>query len=268
MLMTDPQPIGAFEWTQEPWGRALRCTALPAAHLFTSRDVGLRESAEEWTAVAESLGVTRERVLLIRQVHGTGVAIAKRGRDVPRSEVRGPRSEGTPAWPEADIVITDDPDVAIGVRVADCAPVLLFDRRTGAAGAAHAGWRGAAAQAAAVAVRAMQRTFGSEPSHIVAAIGPCLGACCGEVGPDVVDAFRAGGAEASAIAAWFQPGRGDRSMLDLARANRDQLIGAGVPPDAIFDSGLCTKTHHERLHSYRAAREKAGRMLAAIRSAS
>jgi hypothetical protein len=215
--------------------------------------VELRDDEEEWDAVAASLGVTRDRLLLIRQVHGTTVAIARRGRHG--------------AWdrPQADIILTDAPDVAIGVRVADCAPVLLVDRKQGIAGAAHAGWRGAAAQAAASAVRAMQQTFGSQPSDLVTAIGPCLGDCCGEVGPEVLDAFRSGGADSASIQKWFRPGRADRSFLDLSRANRDQLIRAGVPPGAIFDSGLCTKTHHERLHSYRADCERAGRMLGAIR---
>jgi purine-nucleoside/S-methyl-5'-thioadenosine phosphorylase / adenosine deaminase len=254
MLMTDPQPSGAFEWTQEPWGRALRCTALATRHLFTTRDVELRKDEEEWETVAASLGVTRDRLLLIRQVHGTSVAVARRGR------------HGGWDRPEADIIVTDAPDVAIGVLVADCAPVLLFDPTRGAAGAAHAGWRGAAAQAAVSAVRAMQQTFNSQPSDLVAAIGPCLGECCGEVGPEVLDAFRAGGAEALSMERWFRAGSGDRSFLDLSRANRDQLIGAGVPPDSIFDSGLCTRTHHARLHSYRAERERAGRMLGAIRA--
>lgn len=253
MLMTDPQPTGAFEWTQAPWGRALRCTALGAPHLFTSRDIELRDNAGEWTAVAASLGVSRERLLLIRQVHGTTVAVARRGQWQSWSR-------------EADIIISDDPDVAIGVRVADCAPVLLWDRRTGAAGAVHAGWRGAAAQAAAVAVLAMHDTFGVRAGDLIAAIGPCLSACCGEVGPEVVEAFRNGGADTSAIDAWFRPGVGDRSLLDLPRANRDQLIAAGVPAETIFDSGLCTKTNHLRLHSYRAARDNAGRMLGAIRA--
>lgn len=215
----------------------------------------LRDDEAEWDAVAASLGVTREHLLLIRQVHGTSVAIARRGRTRP-----WPR-------PEADIIISDDPDAAIGVRVADCAPILLVDRRSGVAGAVHAGWRGAAVHAAAAAVRAMRDTFGIRPSDVIAAIGPCLGPCCGEVGPEVVDAFRKGGADPASIEAWFRPGVGDRSRLDLPRANRDQLTAAGVPPDAIFDSGLCTKTHAERLHSYRAAREHAGRMLGAIRAA-
>jgi len=253
MLMTDPQPSGAFQWTQEPWGRALRCTPLAAPHLFTSRDVDLGED-DEWDAVAASLGVTRDRLLLVRQVHGTGVAIARRGR------------LGVWDRPEADIIVTDAPDVAIGVRVADCAPVLLFDRTQGVAGAAHAGWRGAAAHAVVTAVRVMQKTFGSRPSDLIAAIGPCLGACCGEVGPEVIEAFRSGGADRISLERWFRPGHGDRALLDLVQANRDQLIGAGVLSEAIFDSGLCTKTHHARLHSYRADRERAGRMLGAIRA--
>src|SRR5262249_35477883 len=116
--------------------------------------------------------------------------------------------------------------------------------------------------------KTLQREFGSRPADLLAGIGPCLGACCGEVGPDVVEAFRANGASNESIAAWFSAGVGDRSFLDLERANRDQLARAGLDRASIFASGLCTKTHHDRLHSYRAARDSAGRMLAAIRAAS
>jgi YfiH family protein len=254
MAMSDPQPTGAFEWTQEPWGRALHCTALPASHVFTSRDLTLRGDDTEWAAVAGSLGVPPGRVLLIKQVHAVHSAVVRRGWQPPWTR------------PQADIIATDDPSTAIGVRVADCAPVLLFDRRLGVAAAAHAGWRGTAAGASAVAVETLRREFGSHAADLVAAIGPCLGACCGEVGPDVVDAFRAGGAGAEAIDTWFAPGRGDRSFLDLERANRDQLVRAGLNPDSVFASGLCTKTYHDRLHSYRADRDGAGRQLGAIRA--
>lgn len=253
MAMSDPQPTGAFEWTQEPWGRALRCTALATTHLFTSSDLVLREDQEEWTAVAASLGVTLPRLLLLKQVHGTHVAVA--------------RTQDAVAWqrPEADAIVSSNPEVAIGVRVADCAPVLLFDPATNVAGAVHAGWRGTAAGAAAAAVGALRDTFGSRPHDLTAAIGPCLARCCGEVGPDVLAAFRRGGADAASMEAWFTPGRGDRSFLDLERANRDQLVGAGLDPARVFASGLCTKTHSERLHSYRAAGSGAGRLLGAIR---
>jgi len=255
MPMSDPQTSGAFEWTQEPWGRALRCTALPAPHLFTSRDLRLRGDDREWAVVARSLGVDAARLLLVKQVHGVHVAIARAGR--------------TGDWtrPEADAIVTDDPAVAIGVRVADCAPVLLFDRVKNVAGAAHAGWRGTAAGASAAAVRALGELFGSRAADLTAAIGPCLGSCCGEVGPDVLAAFRAGGADEASMRAWFTPGNGDRSFLDLERANRDQLARAGLDPARIFASGLCTKTHRGRLHSYRGDGAGAGRMLGAIRVA-
>jgi YfiH family protein len=253
MLMSDPQPNDAFTWTQEPWGRALRCTRLATPHLFTSRDLILRDDDREWAMVAASLGVTRERLLLVRQVHGVHVAIARRG--------------SGEAWPRpsADIILSDDPSVAIGVRVADCAPILLHDPVNHVVGAVHAGWRGAAAGAASAAVRAMENEFGTHAADLVAAIGPCLGRCCGEVGPEVVEAFRAGGAERASIAAWFAPGHGDRWYLDLERANRDQLRMAGLNPDSIFASALCTKTNRELLHSYRGDGVAAGRMLGAIR---
>jgi YfiH family protein len=254
VVMTDPKPTGPFEWTQEPWGRALRCARLPAPHLFTSRDVVLRDDAAEWTAVAASLGVANDRLRLVKQVHGVHTVVARRG------------DGWSPGRPEADIIITDDPSVAIGVRTADCAPVLLFDPSRQVAGAVHAGWRGAAANASGAGVLALRREFNTRPEDLIAAIGPCLGQCCGEVGPDVVDAFRAGGADQQSIEQWFERGAGDRSLLDLERANRDQLERAGVLPDNIFTSGLCTKTHHGRLHSYRADRNAAGRLLAAIRT--
>lgn len=253
--MTDPQPTGPFEWTQEPWGRALRCTQVPVPHLFTSRDVTLRDDEAEWTAVASSVGVTTERLRLLKQVHGIDVAVARRGDSAPVHR------------PEADIIVTDDPSIAIGVRTADCAAILLYDRARNVAGAAHAGWRGTAANAAAAVVRALNTEFGTRPADLVAAIGPLLGQCCGEVGPDVVEAFRAGGAETAALDTWFRPGNGDRFLLDLERANVEQLEAAGVKRERIFASGLCTKTEQARLHSYRAHGAVAGRLLAAIRVA-
>ena len=227
MMAIDPQPTGPFEWTQEPWGRALRCTALPARHLFTSRDLILRDDAREWDAVAASLGVARDRVLLVKQVHGRTIATARRGE--------------TDAWPrpEADAIVTDDPSVAIGVRVADCTPVLLFDPVRNVAAAVHAGWRGAAAGIALITVEAMKTDFGCRASDLIAAIGPCLGRCCGEVGPEVVAAFQS--TFPGPFEPWFTPGNGDRSLLDLERANRDQLEIGGLDPSRIFTAGLCTE---------------------------
>jgi polyphenol oxidase len=252
-LISLPQPNGRFSWTQAPFGRVLICGGLPARHVFTSGDLHLRQDAPEWTAVASFLDLPADRLLLVNQVHGTNIAVARCGDD----------SRWRPS--EADIILSDDPDVAVGVRVADCAPILILDARTGAAGAVHAGWRGAAARAAERGLEAMNAEFGSRSADLIAAIGPCLGQCCGEVGPEVVEAFRSGGADDASIARWFAPGVANRFQLDLARASRDQLIACGVERERIFVAGLCTKTWSGHLHSYRAAGPHAGRMVAAIR---
>jgi YfiH family protein len=167
--------------------------------------------------------------------------------------------------PEADIIVSDDPAAAIAVRVADCAPILMADTRTGAVGAAHAGWRGTVQSAAAACVRSMRHEFGTNPADLIAGIGPCLGACCGEVGPEVVDAFRQAGHDDGSLGRWFADGPRGRPMLDLWQANIDQLTAAGVLTERIHVAGICTKTHSALMHSYRAAGAAAGRMLGVIR---
>jgi YfiH family protein len=150
---------------------------------------------------------------------------------------------------------------------------LIADRARGVVAAVHAGWRGTAARVAVAAVDALAREFGSQPSDLVAAIGPSIGPCCYEVGSELVDAFAAAGHERSLIDRWFlapAPPRGSRERpnlrLDVAGANRDQLLLAGVPEEQIHLSGLCTAMHLDLLTSYRAEKEKAGRIVGAIRA--
>ncbi len=254
--MTLPQPSDGFEWTQAPWGPVLRCRPLAeiADHCFTSGNLELRDSREEWNQVADLIGVDFERVLLLRQVHGADVAVRHRG----EYESGRPR-------PEADIAVTDDPTIALGIRVADCAPILIADRQTLAVGAAHAGWRGTVQGAAIAAVRAMQKEFGSRTADLITAIGPCLGPCCGEVGPEVMEAFRQAGHSAESVGRWLTKGSRDRFQLDLPRANRDQLASAGIPAAQIHVCGLCTKSFPDVFHSYRVQKEGAGRMVGMIR---
>ena len=254
--MALPQPNDGFAWTQAPWGAVLRCRPLLAVadHFFTAATVELRDDRGEWHAVAREIGVEDDRVLLLRQIHGATVAVAGRGRASPWTR------------PDADVAVSDDPTSAIAVRVADCAPVLLGDRRLGVVAAAHAGWRGTVRGAASAAVRAMRDSFGSDPADLIAAIGPCLGVCCGEVGPDVLAAFRDAGHSSDALDRWFTPGAGDRFYLDLPLANRDQVEASGVPGGQIHVAGLCTKTFADIFHSYRGAKERAGRMVGIIRA--
>jgi polyphenol oxidase len=252
MSIPGPQPSGGFTWVQAPWGTELWCEELNqhAPHIFTTRKLTLREDPEEWRAIAAMF----DPLQLVWQVHGTGVFVVRRGEPLPQ------------ARPEADIIISNDPSVAVGVRVADCAPILIADARRSAVAAAHAGWRGTVQGVAAVAVRALASEFGSDPRDLVAAIGPCLACCCGEVGPEVAKAFRDAGHAPADLDRWFEPASGDKAMFDLPGANRDQLIAADIPADQIFTAGLCTKTHADHFHSYRAHGAGAGRMLAAIRA--
>jgi YfiH family protein len=220
-----------------------------ASHIFTTRTLELRHDPAEWRAVASVF----DPLQLIRQVHGKSVCVVRRDGNVREDR------------PEADIIVSESPSVAIGVRVADCAPILVADTRRGAVAAAHAGWRGTAQGVASTTVGAMVSELGSSPRDLVAAIGPCLGGCCGEVGEDVVQAFRAGGHPAADLDRWFARGAPGKWLFDLPAANRDQLVAAGIPTGQVHVAGLCTRTHAEFFHSYRAHGASAGRMLAAIR---
>jgi YfiH family protein len=252
-----------FEWTQESWGPALRCAPLAriATHLFTTRQL---ELSSEGGLAQLTAAVGAARVVTLTQVHGRAVVTVRAGEPLPDGR------------PEADALVSNAPTVAIAVRAADCVPVLMADRVTGAVGAVHAGWRGTAARASIAALEAMADSFGSRAADLVAAIGPSIGPCCYEVGTDVVDAFAAAGHERYLIDRWFSslpPRRGvfpparrgvQALHLDVAGANRDQLVLAGVPQDQIFMAGLCTAEHLDVLTSYRAEKVAAGRMAAVI----
>jgi YfiH family protein len=257
MFMTLPQPNRAFEWTQAPWGAVLRCLSLlpSTTHFFTGRSLTLRDDEREWTQVAEAMGVAREDVLLVSQVHEATVAVASADRPRP-----WPR-------PKADAVVSNDASAAIAVRVADCVPVLLADESGRAVAAIHAGWRGVARRAIIAGVSALQTQYGIRPERLTAAIGPSIGPCCYEVGESTYQAFRDAGHHPLVLESWFEPRGGGKFHLDLWRASRDQLEGAGVMPPNVHVAELCTKTHAAVFHSYRVDGASAGRMVGVIRAA-
>jgi YfiH family protein len=258
--MTLPPIPDSFRWTNESWGPALRCVPLGAVapHLFTTRQLEL-SAGNDWWPLADALGV--RRIVTLTQIHGRSVVVVRHGVSTPRGR------------PEADVIVSNDPEVAIAVRAADCVPLLLADSKTGAVAAVHAGWRGTAASAAIAAVEALAREFNTRPEDLVAAVGPSIGPCCYEVGSELVDAFAAAGHARHLIDRWFAtppPPRGSREpsplRLDVAAANRDQLMLAGVAGENIHMSGLCTAMHLEVLTSFRAEKENAGRLAGVIRA--
>jgi hypothetical protein len=179
-------------------------------------------------------------ITTLKQIHSAKVIDAA-GR-------RGDRIE------EGDALISDTPGLVIGVRTADCVPVLLADVRLRTIAAIHAGWRGTAAQIVPSAIRQMGDTFGTRVEDLVAAIGPCIGPCCYEVGPEVARQF----------VTWIPEMEHAVSpvRLNLPKANAQQLRDAGVTD--IFVSGECTFCLVERYHSYRRDKEAAGRLLSFV----
>ena len=213
----------------------------------------LRGDLHEWNALAGYAGVDPTDVLTVRQLHGAAVAAASSGRPRPWSP------------PEADAIVSNDPSAAISVRVADCVPILLADDTGRRVAAIHAGWRGTANRAVIAGIEAMRAQYGVRPERLTAAVGPCIGPCCYEVGEDVLDGFRVAGHHPEILAAWFSTPEAGKLRLDLWRATRDQLEGAGLLPLNIHISELCTKTHAHVFHSYRAHGKGAGRMAGVIR---
>jgi hypothetical protein len=155
-----------------------------------------------------------------------------------------------------DAIISKRPGVMLAVRTADCLPILIVDPRTRAVAAVHAGWRGVVAEIAPKAVAAMGLEFGSRPEDLEIAIGPGIGPCCFEVGPEVAAQFRG-----------YFPERNDlgaRAKLDLAEAVVRQLSRNCITRGRIDTLGLCCFCNAELFESYRRDRERAGRMVAAI----
>ncbi len=225
-----------------------------AAHFFTGSRLTLRDDPGEWESVAREIGVAVEDVLLVRQVHQATVAVASPDRLRP-----WPR-------PEADAIVSNDPGAAVAVRIADCVPVLLAEETGRAVAAIHAGWRGIASRAIIAGVGALQTTSGVRPERIIAAVGPSIGPCCYQVSDSTYQTFRDAGHHSSVLERWFEPCPEGKFHLDLWRATRDQLEGAGVMPDNIHVAELCTKTHADVFHSYRVLGANAGRMIGIIRA--
>jgi YfiH family protein len=260
--MADPQPSGGFTWVQHSAAPALICRPLGrvASHLYTTRAWMLGSRSADpvlaWRQVAQAAGVASNRLVHLRQVHGSTVATVRRGEAL------------SPSLPEADIIATDDPELAIAIQMADCTPILIADRVRGVVAAAHAGWRGLAGRVPDAAIAALERHWGSRPDDLVAAIGPSIGACCYEVGADVRIAFENAGFEANQIAGWFGPERRPRHWhFDGWKSAADQLMTAGLTEEQIHVARLCTGCHPVHFSSYRREGASTGRMVAVIRPA-
>ncbi len=211
---------------------------------FASLNVGPRSGddparvRENRARVARVLGVAPERLLTARQVHGRTVAVVDRPFPPDRA-------------PEADALVVERPDLAIGVTTADCAPLLIVDPFGPRAAAVHAGWRGLAAGVIEAAVEALVRRR-SRVRELRAAVGPCIGVASYEVGPDVHAAVCG---HDPALAAHFRPGQmSGRWWFDLAGAAAAVLRACGLEAGRVEVLGRDTCAEAERFFSHRRSR--------------
>jgi len=198
--------------------------------------------AENFDRITAALGTTRGSLVFSKQVHGDTVRVvtgADRIGDLFDNDL-----------PEADGLITAEGDLPLMVFTADCIPILLWDAGTGAVGAVHAGWRSTVLDIAGKAVGRMVRAYGTDPAQIRAAIGPGIGPCCFETGPEVPAAVRASGEEA--FSTCITAGDDGRSFVDLQAVNRGLLLRAGVLGAHISTAAVCTMCEPETYWSHRA----------------
>lgn len=187
----------------------------------------------------KAIGVpTRTKQVYQNQVHSANISLVTGDEGIVK---------------ESDALITAEPNVLLGVTVADCTPILLYAPKVKLIAAVHAGWRGTEQMIALSAVRRMTE-LGAEPSNIFAFIGASASGEKYEVGLEVATLFE----EKHLVEL-----AGGKYLLDVKAANLDQLLFAGIPREQIEVSPLCTISD-ERLHSYRRDGKRSGRMLAVI----
>jgi polyphenol oxidase len=243
----------------------------PFSSLNLSVSVGDDEASvrENHERLRRAAGV-RGRIATAHQVHGDRVVDARmqevfpptapKDRGTPYGTLVGdpygvPRSSRSSAEADALLALEDQP---VGIRVADCVPILIA--AGGAAAAVHSGWRGTRLQIAARAVRALQHAAGADPAVMLAAIGPCIGRCCYEVSPELAAAFRAQfGAEVA-----DDPALVPKPHLDLRDCVEKSLLQAGVPLERIEQVEGCTSCDSGAFFSHRRDNGRTGRHLAFI----
>jgi hypothetical protein len=189
--------------------------------------------------------------------------------------------------PAGDGLMTAEPGLLLTIRIADCLPVLLVDPQRRVVAAVHAGWKGALARVIEKAVGDMRRAFGSDPQHLIAALGPSIRSCCYEVGEEVVQSFQGNFTRADRFfralpnrpeaatdrhsilfLSNYPPGHAPQHVpaarLDLIAVARDQLSSAGVKPAHVSVADYCTACRTDLFFSHRKEGGATGRQSAVI----
>ena len=236
-------------------------------HGFTSREGGVsegifrslnlgfsrgdREEAvrENLKRVAKALKIKEDSFVFTHQTHTVNVK-----RVYAEDAGKGFIKERD--WSDVDGLITDEPGLMLSAFFADCVPLYFVDPVNRAIGLSHSGWRGTVNRMGRVTTEAMKEAFGTNPADLICAVGPSICGSCYEVGPEVAEEFIvAFGGRAGEI---LRDDRNGKFHLDLKKANRIILEEAGVEPDHITDSGICTCCYPDILFSHRASKGRRG----------
>jgi len=267
-----------FYWRECDGVRALVCGPLEAngfANGFSTRTGGVSSMPENSLNLAgfnedaaENILENRRRFLKLFpgrwalagcwQVHGSEVRLVKNLMDAKPAE----DAHGDMVY--CDAIVSNVLGVLAGVKTADCVPILIGDSQTGAFAAVHAGWRGTVADVVTKALSQMMNNYNTKPEDVVVAIGPAAGACCYEVGSDVIEAF---GERFANSVVLFRPTRADHACVDLIKANSAQLVAGGVEERKIYRAPLCTMCCTDLFFSYRREKNlygKVGRLMSVI----
>ncbi|MCZ7571948.1 MAG: peptidoglycan editing factor PgeF [Ardenticatenaceae bacterium] len=245
---TDTTPFYVFE----------SLAAIPLPHAVLTRHGGVSEGPYQSLnlsfVVGDDEAAVRENIRRAYTVIGGDPTQGVRPWMVHGSRTRAvDRRHAGQRVPPADGLVTATPGLPLTMTFGDCQPILIYDPIHHALALGHAGWRGTLAGIALSLVAALQANFGSRPQTLRAALGPAIGACCYEVGPDVVARASWPGSRH-----WFQP-NSHRPHFDLTAANTDLLLRTGIPASNIEQANLCTGCRTDEFFSYRKEKPVTGR---------
>jgi YfiH family protein len=267
-------------------GFATRTGGISTVYLADSTNATVGELNLGFTPTDERANVLENRRRLLVGTFGSELPLVTLHQIHSSISYRVGRDDAGRSTPlQGDGLMTNEPGVVLGVQTADCVPVLVADRKRGAVAAFHAGWRGTVRRIVESGVAQMRAEFGSEPADLVAAIGPSIRSCCYAVGEEVRAEFRSRFGYADEL--FCERVADDRAkeahttllheetlrqctagrprlFLDLALANRRQLLDAGLSADAIGVTSHCTSCRGDLYFSHRAGGGFAGRMMNVI----
>lgn len=199
--------------------------------------------------IADAFQMDAHRLLIVDQVHGDKILVADESVDRTKSVESA----------TFDAMVTNQPNLALGIKTADCVPIFLVDETKKVIGAVHAGWQGTTLKIAAKTVDILINQFNSNPDDILAAIGPAIGPCCYEVDSRVYNAMTYDERQTNLFAGL--PEKPGKWMFNLPLANKLHILSMGIPEDNIFTADLCTACRTDIFFSHRGEKGKTGRQL-------